>query len=201
MPNDEVIPERLLAHYPPAQITPAEFEKFAVELISAGNPGLNDFRMQTHEAIEGVDGTYDFDATVRFRTLGMDFLIVVEAKQHANPIKRELVQVLHSKAVSVGAQKAVLVASARCQHGAINFAKTHGVALVLVTEGRFTFETKSADRRPALSREQAAAFGIPPLVGACFGPGDTDDALRITSVSPDRPDLVQEAIFGLDPEV
>ncbi len=95
----------------------------------------------------------------------------------------------------------MLIASAPCQQGAINFAKTHGVALVLVTEGRFTFETKSAEPRPALSRKQAAAFGIPPLIGACLGPGETDGSLQITSLSPDRPDLIQEALYGVEPKV
>jgi hypothetical protein len=142
----------------------------------------------------------NFDATVRFRLFGMDFLIVVEAKHHIHPIKRELVQILHSKAVSVGAQKAVLVATAPLQQGAIGYAKTHGIALVLVTEGRFTFETKDAGERPTLSREQADVFGIPPLVGECFGPTDTGSGVRITSVSPNRPDLVREALFGLKPD-
>jgi hypothetical protein len=40
----------------------------------------------------------------------MDFLMLVEAKRHKNPIKRELVQVLHSKLRSVGAHKAAMIA-------------------------------------------------------------------------------------------
>jgi len=174
--DDEAIPERLMARYPPAEITAAQFEQFAVELLTvgqSGHPELEDFRVQTLERIEGVDGSYICDATVRFRLFGMDFLIVVEARNHTHPIKRELVQILHSKAVSVGAQKAVLVATAQLQQGAINYAKTHGIALVLVTEGRFTFETKGAGEWPTLSRQHADALGIPPLV-ACFGPTDTE---------------------------
>jgi hypothetical protein len=81
--------------------------------------------VKAHDVVEGVDGAYDFDATVRFSVQGLEFLVVVEAKFHKNPIKRELVQVLHAKAVSVGAQKAVLVAAAHFQRGAIEYAKTH----------------------------------------------------------------------------
>jgi Restriction endonuclease len=55
--------------------------------------------------VEGRDGTYDFDATVRYELAGVAFLILVEAKLHKNPIKRETVQVLHQKLQSVGAQK------------------------------------------------------------------------------------------------
>jgi len=31
-----------------------------------------------HEVVVGPDRTYDFDATVRYRLLGMDFLVLVE---------------------------------------------------------------------------------------------------------------------------
>ena len=202
MLDDEAIPERLVALYPPAEITAAQFEQFAVELLTAGKSGqpeLEKFLVQTHERIDGVDGSYIFDATVRFRLFGVDFLIVVEAKHHIHPIKRDLVQILHSKALSVGAQKAVLIATASLQQGAINYAKTHGIALVLVTEGRFTFETRDAEERATPSREEADALGIPALVGKCFGPTDTESGVRITSLSPDRPDLVREALFGLEP--
>ncbi len=202
MLENEAIPERLMARYPPAEITAAQFEQFAVELLTAGKSGqpeLEEFGVQTLEQIDGVDGSYIFDATVRFRLFGLDFLIVVEAKHHTYPIKRELVQILHRKAVSVGAQKAVLIATASLQRGAINYAKTHGVALVLVTEGRFTFETRDAEERATPSREEADALGIPALVGECFGPTGTGSGVRITSLSPDRPDLVREALFGLEP--
>lgn len=93
----------------------------------------------------------------------MDFLVVVEAKHHTHPIKRELVQILHGKAVSVGAQKAVLIATASLQQVAINDAKTHGIALVLVTEARFTLETRDAEERTTPSREEADALGLPAL--------------------------------------
>ena len=53
--------------------------------------------------------------------------------------------------------------------------------------------------RSPLSREEAAALGFPALVGKCFGPTDTGSGVRITSLSPDRPDLVREALFGLEP--
>ena len=85
----------------------------------------------------GVDGSYDVDGTVRFRWGDLDFLVVIEAKYHRNPIKRDVVQVLHSKVQSVGAHKVVLVATAPFQRGALNFAKAYGIALVTVTEGRF----------------------------------------------------------------
>jgi hypothetical protein len=54
--DDEVA--RPTAQYPPAQITPAEFETFTTSLFAAleetGN--ISDLRVQNHEVIQGVDG-------------------------------------------------------------------------------------------------------------------------------------------------
>ena len=66
---------------------------------------VEELQVTVHERIQGVDGLYDFDATVRFGLGGMRFLVVIETKRHKNPIKRELVQVLHDKLRSVGAHQ------------------------------------------------------------------------------------------------
>ncbi len=133
-PDDAVA--RATAHYPPADLTPGEFEAYVTTLFDALELGgaVDNLRVQTHEVVRGADGAYDFDATVRYELGGMDFLIVVEAKRHKNPIKRELVQVLHQKLQSVGAHKAVMVSTAPFQQGALDFALVHGIALVTVTE-------------------------------------------------------------------
>lgn len=99
--------------YPPADMTAADFERFVVDLFGSASQHVDNLRVALHETVEGVDGKYDFDATVRFELGGMSFLVIVEAKHHAHPIKRELVQVLHSKSTSVGAHKGVLITTAR----------------------------------------------------------------------------------------
>jgi hypothetical protein len=186
------------AHYPAAEITPAEFEQFVVELLESVSPSVDALEVKLHNKIQGVDGLYDFDATVRFELRGMRFLVLIEAKRHNNPIKRELVQVLHDKLRSVGAQKAAMIATAPYQSGAVEYAKTHGIALATVTEGRFTFETRSADAAPAISRKQAAdRFGLPQFVGHAYLRGDEPTATRITLLSTEYPDYVAEALFGV----
>src|SRR4051794_5122992 len=124
------------AHYPPADMSPAEFEQFVVELLDSVTGLVDGLSVVLHDKLEGTDGTYDFDATVRFGFGGLHFLVLVEAKRHKNPIKRELVQVLHDKLRSVGAQKAAMIATTSYQRGALDYAKTHGIALATVTEGR-----------------------------------------------------------------
>lgn len=188
---------RPTAHYAPAEPSPAEFEQFVTSLFDAlaGNGLIEHLRIQTHEVVRGVDGVYDFDATVRYRLTGMDFLVLVEAKRHKNPIKRELVQVLHDKLRSVGAQKAVLVSTAPFQKGALDYALAHGIALVTVTEGRFTFQTRSADAAPSLSRELAAELGLPPLVGYAYSPGDVPGSVRSTIISREYPEYLAEELL------
>ncbi len=103
---------------------------------------VDNIEVRLHEVIEAADGTYDFDATIRYELMGMSFLVLVEAKKHKNPIKRELVQVLNQKKQSVGAHKAVMFATAPYQVGAINFAKTHGIALATVSDKSTAFEVR-----------------------------------------------------------
>lgn len=193
---DEAI-ARPTAHYPPADLTPAEFEQFVTSLFDAlkVSGAVVNLRVENHEVIRGVDGTYDFDATVRYELGGMDFLILVEAKRHKNPIKRETVQVLHQKLQSVGAHKAVLVSTAPFQQGALDFALVHGIALVTVTEGRFTYQARGSLPPPALSREQARARGIPTFVGHAYRRGDRPGSVGVTVVSPDYPEHLADHLL------
>ena len=131
--------------------TPAEFEAWTAEVFNAASRDLDKFKVTTHDLVEGVDGEFDFDATIRYEWAGVSFLVIVEAKRHKNPVKRELVQALHSKVQSVGGHKGVMFSTAGFQREAIEFAKIHGIALVTVTEGRFVIEMKSLEK-PAASK-------------------------------------------------
>jgi len=194
VPDDDQGVARATAHYPAAEITPAEFEQFVVDLLESASPVVDSLRVTLHDKIQGTDGLYDFDATVRFRVGGMDFLVLVEAKRHKNPVKRELVQVLHDKLRSVGAQKAAMIATAPYQSGALDYAKTHGIALATVTEGRFTYETKSAYGAPAMTPQQAKErFDLPDFVGHVYGPGDEPGSTRVMLLSTE---YVVEMLFS-----
>lgn len=176
------------ARYPRPSITPQEFEEFvARQLLGAAGSAVDDLTVTLHERISGADGAYDFDATVRYRFAGMSFLVVVEAKLHRNPIKRELVQILHQKILSVGAHKGVIVATSHYQGGAVAFAKAHGIALVTVTEGRFVFTTRNAAPGPR-----------PALVAHCDG-GPGSRGLMLSAADDDHPDCVAEYLLGRPP--
>ena len=198
--NDDTV-DRWIAQYPSAEISADEFEEFVATLLRAGEPGLANFTVALHEKIEGVDGEYDFDATVRYEFLGMDFLVLVEAKCHKNAIKRELVQVLHQKGQSVGAHKCVLVSTAPFQRGAVAFAKTHGIALVTMTEGRFTYMAHAATGAPPMTREEAAEYhGLPTFAGVYFGAADTPDSTKMAIIDAGNTEYVQELLLAVPAE-
>jgi hypothetical protein len=145
MPDDSAADpvERSTARYPPATMSPSDFEAFVVAVLQSTTPTLGDIEVRLHEKIEGVDGVYDFDATVRYSFAGMRFLILVEAKLHRRPIDREHVQILHQKVRSVGAHKGVIFSITPYKSGAVRFAQIHGIALVTITEGRYVYATRS----------------------------------------------------------
>jgi hypothetical protein len=188
---------RPTAFYPKPEITPAEFEIWVTSIFDAARDsgGVDDLRVSIHEVIEGTDGTYDFDATLRYELAGLEFLVLVEAKLHKNPIKRETVQILRQKLQSVGAQKAVLISTAPFQKGALDFALAHGIALVTVTEGRFTYETRGAIVPPKPTRQEAIELGIPVFVGHAYGPGDEPGSVVVTLIAPEYADYVVEQLL------
>ena len=157
---------------------------------------ISHLRIQNHEVVQGMDGSYDFDATVRCELAGLALLILVEAKLHRNPIKRETVQVLHQKLKYVGAHKAVLVSTAPFQKGALDFALAHGIALVTITEGRFTYETKAASKPLVPTRGEAKEFfGLPTFVGHAYSNGDAPGSVSVTAMSPERPEYVAKHLL------
>jgi hypothetical protein len=186
------------AHYPPADITPAEFEEYVVELLKQTAPAVDDLRVTLHERIAAADGSYDFDATVRFALGGLAFLTLVEAKRHRDAIKRELVQVLHAKLESVGAQKALMISTAPYRRGALHYAAEHGIATV--TEGRFTFHTRSAVSVPALTRAEARErYGLPVLAGHLYQPGDGPGITQVRALAGLAPEDLAELLLGAPP--
>jgi hypothetical protein len=136
-------------------MSPADFEAFVVAVLRSTVPSLGDVEVRLHEKIEGVDGVYDFDATVRYSFAGIRFLVLVEAKLHRRPIDREYVQVLREKVRSVGGHKGVIFSTAPYKAGAIRYAQIHGIALVTITEGRYVYATRS----------DTVESGIPEFVG------------------------------------
>ncbi len=98
---------------------------------------------------------------------------------------------------STGAHKGVVVSTAPFQSGALKFAWSNGIALVTITEGRFTFEARSSGSLPALSRPQASdVYGLPVFVAHCYRAAESGDGLQITVVS-GQPQYAAELLLGV----
>ncbi len=134
-----------MPRYPNTNITPKEFEIYVMNKFISSYP---DAKIVNREDIKGTDGNYNIDITIRFNKLDVNFLVLVECKYHNHPIKRDYVQLLRDKMVSVGAQKGLLVASNSFQSGAINYAKTHRIALVRLLNEQFVYETRDREMMP-----------------------------------------------------
>lgn len=153
-------------------ITPEQFEKLVKKWIESVAGSLDVFTAAHLESVGGTDGEYRFDVTARFRLFGgASFLIVIECKKHKNPIKREIVQVLRDKQISVGAHKAMVVSTAEFQSGAIEYAGKHGIALVQIVNGIAAYVQMSAIKIPVLIPETAEDYA-----GFFYGP-NPDGAL------------------------
>ena len=146
----------------------------------------------THlEPVDGVDGTYVIDVTVRFRLLGADFLVLFECKRHVSPVKREDVQVLSDKLRSTGAHKGVVVAASGFQSGALSYAKTHGIACVRLVDGAWTYESR--DLTPITPQSTGRYVAYARYLTEAGGYGNA-----LLSGEPDR---VRELLVQHDPEV
>ena len=98
---------------------------------------------------------------MRFTALDVEFLVLVECKDHTRPVDREEVQILADKKRAAGAHKGMLFSTNGFQRGAIAYAQKHGIALVRVLDGALTYETRGAgmERMPP-----PPWANIPPLV-------------------------------------
>lgn len=149
-------------------LTPKEFEIQVEKLLRGMSASLSDFQVQRLEKVEGLDGVYEIDVTVRFEALGANFLVLAECKHYKNPVKREVVQVLRDKLHSIGAQKGIIFSTAYFQRGAIDYAKAHGIALVKVADGRTSYIAKSYGAAPLPA-------WVPPYVGWVVTPYNDDE--------------------------
>jgi restriction system protein len=83
---------------PKIQMTFDDYEVGVKNVIEAKGHELKDFQVTRKEVLKGADGEYEIDVVARFTVLeGAEVVVLVECKHHKNPIKRELVQALHSK--------------------------------------------------------------------------------------------------------
>ncbi|MGM9471319.1 restriction endonuclease [Pseudarthrobacter sp. YS3] len=188
-----------MLRYPAADITAAEFEEYVVETLRSVHKELDNVVVTLHDVLEGVDGSYDMDGTMTFESGGMKFRVLIEAKRHSHPIKRDIVQILHQKIQSTGSHKGVIFSTSAFQRGALDYAKIHGIALVVVTEGRYTYVTRSATKAPPLTREHARTIGLPDFTGHAYTANPETGETSVTIASQEHPSYLAKILMSQPP--
>ena len=115
-------------------ISPTEFEEFCLELLKiyATEENLKDFTIEHNVKQEAPDGTYQLDIIASFTALDVQLKILCECKQYTSQVKRERVEILEGRLKSLGMHKGILLSTSGFQSGAIQYAKSHGIALIQV---------------------------------------------------------------------
>ncbi len=176
-----------------AKIDGIELEQMAFRVLRNEGQGLDKFEVAHREIFESSEGRFEIDVTARFRALGVDFLVLIECKDHVRPVGRDVVQVLADKRRALGAQKGILVSTNGFQSGAIEYAKQHRVALVRVIEGEFLYETRSAytpGQRPA----PPSWLNLPRFVGQHIR--REGDGIHVNVIEMGKPGSLAEYLRG-----
>lgn len=160
-------------------ISAKEFELFVKKLLEEADENLQGIEIKHDEKIQNYDGTYQIDITARFKVFGSDFLVLIECKHHKNPIKREIVQALHDKVQTIGAQKGMIFSTIGFQKGAIQYASSHGIALIRVAEGKTSYITRSYD---SSNNEPPAWANIQRYIGWLIQERG-DDSISMSNIS------------------
>lgn len=129
----------------PADISPKEYEKQVVDWLRAAGGTLDSFEVTPLRHLSGAGGDYEFDVVAQFTILnGARIVVLVECKRYSRPVEREKLLSLWAKLLDVKAQKAMIFTTCGFQSGALEFAKTYGIATVTFVEGSFLYDTKDA---------------------------------------------------------
>jgi restriction system protein len=184
------VPDDGFDRLPTFELSPEDYELAVADLVKTCGQEVADWQVKHLDPVDGLDGTYVIDVTVRFRIFGADFLTLFECKRHASPVKREHVQVLRDKLVSTGAQKGVVVAASGFQSGALSYAKAHRIACVRLLDSAWNYESRNSNIAitPSLSGQYTAYANYMTTVGG----------LGSTLLSNDR-EYACEHLFGSSP--
>jgi restriction system protein len=169
------------------KISPTEFELLVKEFLEGTGKELKNFQVVHDAHLDSSNGEYQIDVFAEFEVLGVTFKVLVECKRHKRQIKREVVQLLFDKLRATGSHKGIIFSTSGFQSGAFQFAKEHGIALIRVIEGRYTYFTKS-------SGEQS--YELPPWIDFPKYVGEYIHGATITFLQKGCFEDIKEFIFG-----
>ena len=163
-------------------LSPTEFEKYCCDFLNgyAEKEKLPEFKITHNKKIRVADGKYQIDVYAEFTAMGFKIKVLCECKKYKNRVNRDKVAILQRKLESIGAQKGILISTSDFQSGAIEFANSHGIALIKAEDYHFEYIshsnglTENDDNDPFLYAEKH----MPPYVAFDCTAG-TDEPLKI----------------------
>lgn len=141
---------------------------------------MPDFKITHDIKIKAPDGKYQIDVYAEFTAMVSRFKILCECKKYKNRVNRDKVAILHRKLESIGAQKGILISTSDFQSGAIEYAKSHGIALIKAEDYHFEYLSHSGDQQQSDDNDPFlyAEKHMPPYV-AFDCTVDADQPLKI----------------------
>lgn len=126
------------------EITPEEFERQVNLWLKRSSHGLKNFRVTHRKKLEGHGGEYELDAVAEFEAFdGASMIVLVECKYYKNPVERDIVMLLDAKIRDTGSHKGIVFTTSGFQSGALEYAKAHGIATIIVQDGQAAYQTRS----------------------------------------------------------
>ncbi len=126
------------------EITPTQFEQQVRSWLAGTSKELKQFRVTHLKKLGGPGGEYEIDAVAEFDVFGgAEIVVLVECKYYKHPVKRDVVMLLDAKLRETGAHKGMIFSTARFQSGALQYAKAHKIATILVADGKAAYCTKT----------------------------------------------------------
>ncbi len=115
--------------------TSKEYEQLVLRLMTQnfeGIEGVNILNITHDIKLQGTSGhIHQIDVCYKFRIWTIDFLVIVECKQYGRKVSIEDLLTFQSRINDLNANKGVFVTTVGFQSGAIKYAKSNGISLLI----------------------------------------------------------------------
>ena len=128
----------------PVQVTPKEYEQQVISWLQSAGGEIRSLQVFHQKSVKGTAGQYSLDGWAEFELFsGAKIKILVECKRHGRPVGRDVILAIEEKRREVGAHKAMVFSTSGFQKGALKYASSVGIALVVFLDGKVTYQTNS----------------------------------------------------------
>ena len=162
---------------------PTDFEKYALQVLESKTRGLENVKFVHNTVVEAYDGNYQLDGYIEFEVMGVLYKTIVECKHYKYPISREIIQKVYDNLRAIGAHKGIVISTSNFQSGAITYAKSHGIALIQLTEAGDSYDARSR-YNVILNHANTPYNGGLPYIGVMIGSGPNNAGVTCAYLTP-----------------